>query len=467
MTVERELIWLSPGGRLPTTFTELARHWIIHPVDLGQPPRRRPSALPRVRVGVIDLGDVGDPSALDLEDWIETLSPAHWISLLPSPPDQNSLLSDIVAGYCTDYHTRPYDLRRLDVTLGHLWGMARLMALRQHSRVRGNFEEQALDGESPAIVETRALLRRIAQTTEPVLILGESGTGRNTAAHFIHDHSDARQGPFVLVNCAALPPTLTQSELFGHEKGAFTHALSARAGRIEQADGGTLVLSDIDELQLEQQSTLLRFLQESVVERLGSHNPRRVRVRVIATTTHPLEQRVREEQFRADIFYRLGNLQVQLPPLRDRLEDLPFLCNTILRHAHRLSPHKTRRLCEDAMACLLTHNWPGNLRELHNRLQRAVLLSESDTITPEDLGLCSRDNPEQPRTQLSLERFRARAEREAITYCLNIANHNVSAAARLLRISRLSLYRLMAKHGTAHESSSTRREPVHRKGGHP
>ncbi|WP_203142879.1 sigma 54-interacting transcriptional regulator [Marinobacter mangrovi] len=460
----KTLIWLAPGGTIPDSCSELARHWALYPADLTIPPRRRTATLPKVRVGVIDLTHFTPELAPLLEGWIEALCPTQWVGLLAEQPEPDSPLSEIVAAHCMDYHTLPYDMLRMDNALGHLWGMADLLS-RLQGRVRQPFQLHALAGRSPAIQATRALLRRLAQTAEPVLITGESGTGKNAACRFIHEHSAVQQGPFVTVNCAALPVNLTQSELFGHEKGAFTHALTARPGRIEQADRGTLILRDIDELLPEQQSTLLRFLQEGLVERLGSQRQRRVNARVIATSSQPLEPLVAQDQFRADIFYRLGNLQVSLPPLRDRLEDLPELASSILRAAARHGRHHRRRLSEDAMASLLEHNWPGNLRELQNRLQRAILLSESDTITPADLGLQTHTPDATVSAQFSLARFRARAEREAITHCLNLSNNNISAAARMLQISRLSLYRLMAKHGTGPTTPESGRSSVVRKGG--
>lgn len=464
MPPDKSLFWLTAGQTLPADVEPLNLTWLIQPFDITSPPRRRMRTLPRARVGVIDLTDFQPQTVLYLEEWIEALSPTLWIGLLSEQPERNGPLSDIVTTYCVDYHTQPCDLRRLGCILGHLWGMADLQA-KHLSAHRNGFQHHALEGESTAIQQTRALLRRLAQTSEPVLIMGESGTGKNAAARFLHDHSPVHQGPFVAVNCAAIPANLTQSELFGHEKGAFTHALSARQGRIEQADGGTLVLRDIDELLPEQQSTLLRFLQEGVVERLGGHTIHRVTVRVIATSSRSLEKLVQDNVFRADIYYRLGNLQVNLPPLRERLEDLPFLVEQMLRRARRGASRRQKHVTDEAMQSLRKHDWPGNLRELHNRLQRAVLLSENDRLSAEDLGLSPSTSNLDGYTHLSLARCRAKAEREAIAHCLNLSNQNVSAAARLLKISRISLYRLMAKHGTSPSVTGNGRGTAHRKGG--
>ncbi|WP_148864317.1 sigma-54 dependent transcriptional regulator [Marinobacter fonticola] len=464
MLSNKNLIWLAPGNELIAPGNELSSNWTLTPIDIAYPPRRRRPAFPLTRVGLIDLTGFNADHCQYLEAWIEQLRPTHWVGLLDTQPDQAGPLSDIVTDFCSDYHTHPYDLRRLDHCLGHLWGMANLR-LRRGYVGNNAFKHQALNGASPAIRQARELLRRYAHTLEPVLITGESGTGKNAAARFLHDYSNVRQGPYIAVNCAALPPTLTQSELFGHEKGAFTHALSARTGRIEQANGGSLVFRDIDELQPAQQSVLLRFLQEGQIERLGGHRPRNVQVRVIATSSRPLEKLVSTGEFRADMFYRLGGLQVRLPPLRERLEDIPLLAEAILGSPGGPILQQGKRLGEEALRSLLLHYWPGNLRELENRLHRAMLLGESIVITPHDLELKPPAAISGALPHLTLARVRARAEREAITHCLNLSNQNISAAARLLRISRLSLYRLMKKHGAkpVYPTPSTR--ALKRKGG--
>lgn len=464
MQTNKNLLWLAPGNTLVSPGNELATKWTIIPINILHPPRRRRSSLPPVRVGIIDLTRFEAELYRYLEAWVGHLQPTQWIGLLDAKPDQSGPLGEIVTDFCADYHTEPYDRLRLDYALGHLWGMAELQ-VRRNGVGQNLFKHRTLEGASPAIRHTRELLRRYAHTQDPVLITGESGTGKNAAARFLHDQSAVRQGPFITVNCAALPPTLTQSELFGHEKGAFTHALTARAGRIEQADGGSLVFRDIDELHPEQQSALLRFLQEGQVERLGSHRPRKVHVRVIATSSRPLEKLVSTGEFRSDMYYRLGSLQVQLPPLRARLEDLPLLAEAILASPGSPVNQRGKRLGEEALRSLLLYYWPGNLRELENRLRRAMVLGEGDTITPGDLGLTPPETASALLPHLSLARFRARAEREAITHCLNLSNQNVSAAARLLQISRLSLYRLMEKHGAKPALTASNTQSFKRKRG--
>jgi len=228
--------------------------------------------------------------------------------------------------------------------------------------------------------------------------------------------------------------------------------MSAQKGRIEAANGGTLLLIGVDELCSEQQSAILRFLQEGLIERLGSNHPISVDTRLIATSTKPLEQLVKTGAFRSDVFYRLGSLHVLLPPLRERKEDIPILASRILSATP--SAKATRRLTDDALICLAGHPWPGNLRELQNRLRQALLLGESPQIGAEDMGFTATptDNHDRSR-ELSLDAFRSRADRQAISVSLALAHNNVSAAARLLNISRVSLYRLMDKHRVPHGTS--------------
>lgn len=296
-------------------------------------------------------------------------------------------------------------------------------------------------------------MRKFASTSEPVLIQGEGGTGKEAAARFIHRNSARRHHPMVTVNCAALPVSLTQSELFGYEKGAFTHALKAHVGRLEMANGGTLLFAGIDELKPEQQSAILRFLQGGQIERVGGTTPKTIDARVIATSTQSLEAMVDAHEFRSDVFYRISGLQVLLPPLRERPEDILELCKKILSG---FPPSNCQRLLsKKTLLDMATYSWPGNLRELQNRLRQAILLTEGAQIKPEDLGLPGSMERANGNNGLTLEQSRARAEQQALSCSLALTNHNVSAAARMLKISRVSFYRLMEKHDPTSLSKQT------------
>ncbi|MEX2476347.1 sigma 54-interacting transcriptional regulator [Marinobacter sp.] len=454
MKEHRPLVWLSAASVSEQKDPLLSDQWTIHTFDMTEAPPFALTGAGKAKVGVLDLSVYPDQGTPYLDQWVEALRLSHWVGILPATPHEDSRLGTLISRHCTDYHHLPLDPERLNTVLGHLWGMAQLHT-QADFEPHDSYKDAALEGGSQVIREARAMLRRFARTNEPVLISGESGTGKDAAAIFIHRHSSRRTQPFVTVNCAALPLSLTQSELFGHEKGAFTHALNSRRGRLESADGGTLLLSGIDELYPEQQSAILRFLQEGQVERVGGNHPLQVDVRVIATSANPLKNLVENGEFRSDVYYRLGSLEVHLPSLRDRPEDIPVVANHILASTH--TAFGARKLSTPALQSLAQYNWPGNLRELQNRLRQAMLLSESAMIEPADLGLAELGATIPGQSGLSLEAFRARADKQALSCSLALSHQNVSAAARILKISRVSFYRLMDKYGPHHQRSSGHR----------
>jgi len=440
MEQTRPLVWLSADRRQDEISLHTGHQWQLTRIHPEQPPHTLPAHWDRKPVGLCDLASLTPDQSDYVIQWLELLPVSFWLALVQPHQLDQPRIRNLIQDYCQDYHTLPIDWRRLHNSLGHMWGMSCLNGT-EIDLSRANYQNFVLNGPSQAIRHTRSLLRRFAATSEPVLIYGESGTGREAAASFVHKGSNRPHQPLVTVNCAALPPSLTQSELLGHERGAFTHALKARKGRIEAANGGTLILAGADELSLEQQSVILRFLQEGQVEPVGSNRAINVNVRVIATCNTPLDRLARDGKFREDVLYRLGNLTVTMPSLRDRLEDLPFLAQRTLETCS----NQRHWIDNTTLLAMARHNWPGNLRELQNRLSQAVLLAQSFRLTPEDLGL--------PRTavfpqtdQFSLEAFRARADQEAISTSLSLTQQNISAAARLLRISRVSFYRLLEKH---------------------
>jgi len=404
-----------------------------------------PPSCAGARVGVADLRQFSISDAGNLNRWIEFLGLRYWVAIVDIYPSPGSDTQWFIARYCSDYQSTPLDMVRFKATLGHLWGMAELKIQTsdgpQGNRRGPDFNDVALMGSSPAICDTRALLRRFAAVDEPVLITGESGSGKEAAAHFIQKHSSRACGPLVVVNCAALPESLTQSELFGYEQGAFTHALKAHPGRLEQAHGGTVLLSGIDELSMKQQSALLPFLQEGRLERIGGKTSFIVDVRILATSSSDLNELVRQDEFRCDVFYRLGSLIINMPPLRQRPDDIITLALLLLDQSKA-----PKKLSPAAVSALAHHTWPGNLRELQNRLRRADLLSDDATISPRSLGLLSALPTAGNPSQLTLSAFRNEAERHALSCSLSLAQHNISAAARMLAISRVSFYRLLEKH---------------------
>ena len=280
-------------------------------------------------------------------------SGTEWIAVLSPDTLPVNGVGDFVCEWFFDFHTLPFDMARVQVTLGRAFGMARL---RGRGTVPGDAEgEHELLGESLAVRDLRRLLAKLAPTDSPVLIRGESGTGKELVARTLHRQSRRADRPFVAINCGAIPEHLIQSELFGHEKGAFTGAHQRKVGRIEAADGGTLFLDEIGDLPLELQANLLRFLQEQQIERVGGSRPVEVDVRVLAATHVDLEAAIDAGTFREDLYYRLNVLQVGTAPLRERSEDLPLLANHFSRLYSLETGRRPRRFSEDALAAMAMH----------------------------------------------------------------------------------------------------------------
>jgi len=293
------------------------------------------------------------------------------------------------------------------------------------------------------------MVSRVAQFSSTVLIRGESGTGKELIASAIHHASRRHDRPFIKVNCSALPETLLESELFGHEKGAFTGALQRRIGRLEAADGGTLLLDDIGDLPFTVQIKLLRFLQEKEFERLGSNTPLRVDVRVIAATHHDLEAAVRKRSFREDLYYRLVVVPIFLPPLRERPEDIPPLIDHFLHKVCEREGKEIPGVSPEARDFLLAYDYPGNVRELENMVERAVVLSRRGTITLEDLPVVLREGraPDQAKGESGLPSAVANLEKDQILQALQAHQGNQTQTAQSLGISERALRYKMKKYG--------------------
>jgi two-component system NtrC family response regulator len=306
-------------------------------------------------------------------------------------------------------------------------------------------------GTDPQMQTVFESIRRVAAAEAPVLILGESGTGKEMAARAIHQRSARRDGPFVAINCSAIPATLIESELFGHEKGSFTGAHMQRKGRIETADGGTLFLDEIGEIPLSLQVNLLRFLQERRIERVGGRQEIHVDTRVIAATNADLKKGLGERTFREDLYYRLAVVQIGLPPLRERRGDIPLLAQSFLLQFAAQGGKTGLLFTPEAVRAMDSHAWPGNVRELQNRVRRAVIMSAGKRLTAQDLEL---DHPTSPAAGVSLRDARESLEREMIRKALRKHAGKITAAAAELSISRPTLYELMEKLGV-HRSEPT------------
>jgi len=314
--------------------------------------------------------------------------------------------------------------------------------------VKGAFDEQV--GTSPQMQRVFSTIEKVAATDAPILITGESGTGKELVSRAIHGRSLRKAGPFIPINCAAIPETLLESELFGHEKGAFTGAHVQRKGRIEMADKGTLFLDEIGDLPLALQAKLLRFLQEHQIERVGGRKQIVIDTRVIAATNTDLEQAIRQGDFREDLYYRLGVIKMQIPPLREREGDIELLAMSFLHKYSAEYKKKVFGFTQKGLDALKNYNWPGNVRELENRMRRAVIMVQGRRISHEDLELDTQSKPE----RMTLKEAREKTDREIVLRVLKENNFNLAKSAAILGISRPNLYELMEKLGIRKEARS-------------
>jgi two-component system NtrC family response regulator len=368
------------------------------------------------------------------------------IIIISGQGEKTNALQAIGAG-AYDFLTKPVEVEELKVILRrtfHVAGLERDYRELQAQMQADTFE--GLLGTSPQMQSVFTSVRKVATTDAPVLILGESGTGKEMAALAIHRRSPRKEGPFVAINCSAIPETLLESELFGHEKGSFTGAHVQRKGRIESASGGTLFLDEIGEIPLQLQVKLLRFLQEQRIERVGGRQEIQVDTRVVAATNVELKKAIAEEKFREDLYYRLAVVVISLPPLRDREGDVRLLAQEFLRRNAVANGKEGISFGPDAIRAINAHSWPGNVRELENRVKRAVIMAEGRRIAAEDLEL---ESPTAAPLNLNLKEARESAERNVIQRALRKHSGKIAPAAAEIGISRPTLYELMEKLGIA------------------
>ncbi|AEF93445.1 two component, sigma54 specific, transcriptional regulator, Fis family [Desulfotomaculum nigrificans CO-1-SRB] len=348
----------------------------------------------------------------------------------------------------TDYITKPFKLEELKVVIKQALHVNQLENQVEFYRKELSKKYGKMIGQSDCMKEVSLLIRQVAKTNATVLITGESGTGKEVAAVEIHQNSNRADKPFVAVNCAALPEQLLESELFGHEKGAFTGALHKKKGRFEIADKGTIFLDEIGEMPISMQVKLLRVLQERSFERLGGTETITVDVRIIAATNSDLAAAIAKGTFREDLYYRLNVMRINLPPLRERKEDIPLLVNHFLS---KFDPSHSKKISSDAMKILSRYNWPGNIRELQNVIERALIVCQGTEIQPVHLPRELLDSVEEnqlpvlnlPENGFSLEEL----EKQLIIKALEKHNFNQTRAAQFLGISRATLLYRMQKYG--------------------
>jgi len=411
----------------------------------------RMSALEVVRnvrpsVVLLDLGLPPHPTTP--EEGFETLAQllAHEsrvkVVILSGQGDKKNSLRAVGEG-AYDFLCKPPELDELKVILKRAFHVAKLeKEYREMQEQQHGDTFEGMLGTSPEMHIVFETIRKVATRDAPVLVLGESGTGKEMAARAIHRRSIRKDGPFVAINCAAIPETLIESELFGHEKGAFTGAHTQRPGRVEMAAGGTLLLDEFGELPLALQVKLLRFLQEQIIERVGGRKEIHVDTRLITATNVDLKKALAEGKFREDLYYRIAVVAIKMPPLRDRMGDTRLLAHAFLRRFAEENGRSSLKFHQDALRAIEQYDWPGNVRELENRIRRAVIMADISGVKPHDLELT--DNSAEPPV-LGLKEAREAVERQVVQSALRKHGGNITSAATELGVTRPTLYELMER----------------------
>jgi two-component system NtrC family response regulator len=417
----------------------------------------RPSALDAFRsaqpnVVLLDLGLPPNPGApqegLAALSELLALDNSTKVVIISGQGEKENALNAIGAG-AYDFLGKPIDVEELKLLLKRCFYVAQLE--REYRQMQQLLQAETFEGmlgTSPPMRTVFESIRKVATTDAPVLILGESGTGKEMAAQAIHRKSARKDGPFITINCSAIPETLLESELFGHEKGAFTGAHAQVKGRIETANGGTLFLDEIGEVPLPIQVKLLRFLQEKRIERVGGRQQIQIDARVIAATNADLKKTMAEGTFREDLFYRLAVVQMVLPPLRNRETDIRLLAKSFLKRFAAPLNKSGMTFDQESLRAITRHQWPGNVRELENRVRRAVIMADGKRITAADLELAPGAEGSQATT---LNAAREALERDMIQQALRKHSGKISPAAAELGVSRPTLYDLMEKLGIARD----------------
>ncbi|RIK91893.1 MAG: PEP-CTERM-box response regulator transcription factor [Proteobacteria bacterium] len=405
------------------------------------------------KVMTLDLGLPPDPDGTSegfavLEEVLR-LAPDAKVIVASGHGARESALKAIAMG-AYDFYQKPVDADELALIVKRAFHVQELeeenrnlAEQRQSSSLKGIITSSA------AMFKVCEMVERVAPADVAVLLLGASGTGKELLARAIHDLSSRKAKPFVAINCAAIPENLLESELFGHEKGAFTGAVKQTPGKIEMAQGGTLFLDEIGDLPFPLQVKLLRFLQERVIERIGGRREIPVDVRIVCATHQDLNRLISENRFREDLFYRLSEIVIDIPPLKEREGDAVLLAHHFLHKFASELKRNVRGFSADALAALATHAWPGNVRELENRMKRAVIMANGSRITSADLDLGKDVEP----VILSLKQVREEADRRAIKTALAVSEGKVTQAAKLLGVSRPTLYDLISQYKILDRSS--------------
>jgi DNA-binding NtrC family response regulator len=448
------VIWQGANSTVELTPLIAAQEWqsrcVNHPDQIVPTLNGR-----KCHVGIVVFDEALGCSPSEFSD-VAANSAMEWIAILPPHRAHDPAVARALSSSCFDYLTLPLDRGRLLYSVGHAHGKA-LLRQSAPSPITPSEARYGMIGDSPRMLALYGKIERIMRTRAPVLITGESGVGKELVALAVHCGSARKNGPFVPVNCGAIPDGLIGSLLFGHEKGAFTGAHEKQIGSIEAANSGTIFLDEIGDLPLAAQGNLLRFLQESTVVRVGSTRTLSIDARVIAATHSNLESAVRDGRFREDLFYRLDVLHIEVPPLRERGADVISLAHHYFANDCAGTSPEVRGFADDALKAMQRHLWPGNVRELFNRVQRAIVMCDGRLITAHDLLL---DGCTSATNCVSLASARSGTDRNIVESALARNRYNVAATARDLAVSRVTLYRLLRRLAIRARRESRLPEPL-------
>lgn len=429
--IQKQLKWcftdyeVVTAGDRKSAITALRRHEPkVITLDLGLPPDETNASE-----GLATLQE------------ILSLCPLAKVIVITGNDDKTNALKAIELG-AHDFYQKPIDDDILNIIVQRAFIIAKLEA--ENTALKStSLDDNGFIGTSPQIQQVCRMVERIAPTEITTLILGESGTGKEVIARALHQQGARNDKPFIAINCASIPETLLESELFGFEKGAFTGAHKTTKGKIECADGGTLFLDEIGDMPYSLQAKILRFLQEKVIERVGGRQEIPVDVKIVCATHQNLQGMVADKTFREDLFYRISEITINIPPLRERGEDVLLLARYFLNTANQQTHRNISGYTDEAIDALIAHHWPGNIRELQNKVKSAVIMADGKLVTADDLALF---NLNEEKIALNLRQIREEAERTAVHRALSMSDGNMSNTANLLGITRPTLYSLMDKY---------------------
>ena len=419
----------------------------------------RESALAHVRryepaVVTMDLGLPPDPDGASegfaTLKQILAIAPDTKLIVLTGNQDHANAVKAIAMG-AYDFHQKPCDPEVLSLVIERAFILHMLQ--QENRKLKENREASPLSGiisRDPGMLKVCRNIEKVASSDATVMLLGDSGTGKEVLAKAVHQFSSRQEKRFIAINCAAIPENLLESELFGYEKGAYTGAAKQTIGKIELADGGTFFLDEVGDLPMALQAKLLRFLQERVIERIGGRVEIPVNVRIVCATHQNLKDFIAAGKFREDLFYRLSEIVISIPPLRDRVGDAALLAHHFKNKFSSQEGRPAMNFSEDALCAIENHPWPGNVREMENCIKRAVIMADGPLINTDDLGISASDDADEG--FINLRQVREEAERRALLKTLARVNGNVSKVAELLGISRPTVYDLMSRYGINQET---------------